>query len=242
MNPRLLLIIFPALFIFSCKSSQRINKDFLLFQRGTVYSKSLNQEQAMLFNLPNTGGSTSSNSQALQNSIGYLVDMNGNIEVPLIGEVKAAGLTRAQLTSNLLEKIARYVKDPGVMVRYLQFKVNVLGEVRSPGTKSFQTDRVTLIDAISAAGDLTDNGKREDVLVVREENGTRKSYTVDLRSGAAYQSPVFQLQQNDLVYVGANVNKLKAVNTNPNVQRDIQIGLAIASFAALIFNIINIVK
>ncbi len=218
-----------------------------------VYSKSLNQEQAMLFNLPNTatggsssggagggGGGASAGGNAAAS--GYLVDMSGDVEVALIGKVKAAGLTRTQLNDVLIQKIAPYVKDPGIIVRFLQFRVNVLGEVKQPGTKNFQTDRVTVVDALGAAGDLTDAGKREDITVIREENGKIKYYTIDLRSGTFFQSPVFQLQQNDLVYVGANTNKLKVLNTNPDVQRDIGLGLSIASFLTLLISIINITR
>ena len=194
----------------------------------------------MLFNIPN-GGSGNSSSQGSQQS-GYLVNMDGSLEVPLVGKVQAAGLTRTQLTDVLLQKIAPYVKDPGLIVRYAQFRVNVLGEVKSPGTQIFQTDRITVIDALSSAGDLTDAGKREDVLVIREEQGQRKYYKIDLRSGASFQSPVYQLQQNDIVYVGANANKLKTLNSNPNVQRDISLGLSIASFVALLVNVINILR
>jgi polysaccharide export outer membrane protein len=256
-----LFVLFIGSLVTSCNSTRRMDTDYLLFQRGLdslgapqlkepsiqpndllgiqVYSKSLNQEQAMLFNIPNTGVGGGSGGAS---TTGYLVDMSGNIEIPLIGSVKASGLTRAQLTHTLLEKLNRYVKDPGVIVRFLQFKINVLGEVKSPGTKSFQTDGVTIIDALGAAGDLTETAKRDDILVIREENSQRKAYHVDLRSGTAFQSPVFQLQQNDIVYVNATTNKLRQLKTNPNVQKDISLALTVASFAILIVNLINTFK
>jgi polysaccharide biosynthesis/export protein len=254
----LLSIILAVLSLTSCSSSQKINRDFLYFETGLdsmgavqlkepiiqsndllsiqVFSKSLNQDQAMLFNLPNTGGSAGGSSS------GYLVNMDGYLEVPLIGKVKAAGLNRTQLTELLVQKIAAYVKDPGVIVRFAQFRVNVLGEVKNPGTKLFQTDRITIIDAISAAGDLTEAGKREDILLIREENGQRRPYRIDLRSGTAFQSPVFQLQQNDVVYVGANSTKLKALQSNSNFQKDLGLALTITSFIVLIINLISTFK
>jgi polysaccharide export outer membrane protein len=121
----------------------------------------------------------------------------------------------------------------------MQFRVNVLGEVKAPGTYNFPSERVTILDAISAAGDLTDDAQRGNVMVIREENNKRNYYPVDLRSGAVFQSPVFQLQQNDLVYVGANKAKLTALKNNPNAQRNISLGISLISLALLVYNIIK---
>ncbi len=130
-----------------------------------------------------------------------------------------------------------------MLVRFLQFNINVLGEVKTPGIQSFKTDRVTVIDAISAAGDLTDYGKRENIMVIREEAGIRKFYTLDLRSGALFHSPGYQLQQNDIVYVSANDNKLKTLNIDPEAQR--KTGLVITGisvFATLVTLIITLTR
>ncbi|RYY14124.1 MAG: polysaccharide export protein, partial [Chitinophagaceae bacterium] len=202
-----------------CNPSKKINKDYLYFQNNRddlvkshlkeltikpndllaiqIYSKTNFQEQAAIFNI--TGNS-------------YLVDVNGKIEVPVVGEVTAAGLTRAQLQEVLKSKLSSQVKDPAVLVRFQNFTITVLGEVRSPGTKSFNTDKVTLIDALSAAGDLTPEGERENVTLSREDkNGIRHWYELDLRSAAIFNSEVFQLQQNDIIYVNANKTKLKSL-------------------------------
>lgn len=203
----------------SCNPSKKINRDFLYFQKGLdsietlqfketviqtndllsikIFSKTLNQEQAILFNLPviQTGN---------ESKEGYLVGMNGNIDLPILGSIKAAGLTKIELQTSLTEKLSNYIKNPFVLIRFLQFKVNVLGEVKTPGTQNFQSEYVTVFDALGAAGDLTDFGKREDVVVIREESTRRKYYKIDLRSGAVFQSPVYQLEPNDIVYVGAN--------------------------------------
>lgn len=234
----------PLFLLAACNSGKKVSKDFTYFQRGMdslgtvsyketviqtndllsvqVYSTTLSQEQASLFNLPNTEG--------------YLVDINGNIFMPVVGRIKAAGMTRAQLAVKIEEQLAPYVKGPSVLVRYRQFKVNILGEVRSPGTQNFTTERVTLIDALGAAGDLTDFGKRENVKVFREIDGERKMYEVDLRSAALFQSPAYQLQQNDIVYVSANKNKLGQVDVNPRTQRDLSLGLSILSGLAFLLN------
>lgn len=179
------------------------NNDLLSIQ---VLSASINQEQTAPFNLPPSAAGVSS---------GYLVNMSGNVEMAVIGSIKAAGLTQIQLQKSITEKITPYVKDPSVVIHFLQFKVNTMGEVKSPGTKTFQADRVTIIDAISASGDLTDLGKREDITVIREEGTVRKIYKLDIRSGGMFQSPAYLLQTNDIVYVGASdakFSQLKAAN------------------------------
>jgi len=217
---RSLLVVTSAILL-SCNSTKRVTKQsFIYFQNGLdsikyiqskepivqnndllsiqVLSTSLNQEQTVPFNTPASAGGASN---------GYLVNMSGNVEMPVIGTVKAAGLTQIQLQKSIVEKISPYVKDPSVVIHFLQFKVNVLGEVKSPGTQKFESDRVTIIDAISAAGDLTDNGKREDISVIREDGNTRKIYKMDLRSGSIFQSPAYLLQSNDIIYVGASDQK-----------------------------------
>ncbi len=216
----------------SCGSSKKIATDYLYFRGAEdtitvqakettiqpadllsiqVYSRTQNQEQAAIFNIP-----PSTNSLLLQ---GYQVSAAGNIDLPLIGPVRAAGTTKDELQQTLVQKLTPYVRNPSVLIRFLQFNINVLGEVRNPGAQKFAVDRVTIIDALSAAGDLTDFGKREDVTVIREENGKRIYHTVDLRSRTLFESPVYVLQPNDIVYVGPNSNKLKNISVDPQAQR-----------------------
>ena len=231
----------------SCNPTKNLNQDFLYFQRGAdsmgkamykdldiqpndvlqieVFSKTLNQDQASIFNFSAKDG--------------FLVDMQGMIDFPVLGSIKAAGMTRRQLTNNLTVKLEQYVKEPSVIVRFQQFKINVLGEVKGPGLKTFTTDKVTIIDAISNAGDLTEYGKREDIMVIRElPDGSRKVYPIDLRSAAVFHSPAFQLQQNDVVYVGANNQKLKSLKPRKE-WRGVQIGSSILAVATSLFFIIT---
>ena len=237
-----LVITFTSL-LFACNTSNKItNETYTYFQNGLdsvkyiqstlpliqkndqlsiqVTSTSLNQEQTLPFNLPPSASTT-----------GYHVNMAGEVELPVIGSVKAAGLTQDQLQKIIVEKLAPYVKDPTVMVHFLQFKVNVLGEVHSPGTKTFASDRVNIIDVISAAGDLTELGKREDVAVIREESTGRKIYKVDLRSGSLFQSPVYIVQSNDIVYVGASDQKFKQLKaaTKSFTQEALQVFVTVIS-------------
>lgn len=154
-------------------------------------------------------GSASAGSS--QNENGILVDKNGRIEIPVLGEMQAAGLTRLELAEAIKKKLieSQYIKEPTVSVRFKGAKILVLGEVSSPGVHELPSDRVTILDAIGMAGDLPPTARRENILVIREENGERKSYKVNLTSGEdILNSPVFYIQQNDVVYVEPN----KAIN------------------------------
>lgn len=146
------------------------------------------------------------------NSRGYLVEGDGIINFPLLGKVKVAGLTRRQVTDlirNRLEKEG-YIKDPVVMVRFLNFRVSVLGEVNRPGSYNVTSERITLFEALSLAGDLTIHGRRNRVAVIRETEGVRTILYHDLRSRDIFQSPDYYLKQNDLVYVEPNRAKADA--------------------------------
>lgn len=132
----------------------------------------------------------------------YQVDANGNIVLPVIGTVHASGLTCSKLAANIADKLRRmeYIKDASVNVRIINFKYSVLGEVKSPGTKTVDGERVTILEALSQAGDLNDTADRT-VTVLREKNGQRELATVDLRSKALFSSPFYYIQQNDVIYV-----------------------------------------
>lgn len=134
---------------------------------------------------------------------GYLVDSGGKINLPLIGVVKAVGLTLAQLEDSVTRKMEPFLKDPIVQVRFLNFKVTVLGEVNKPGDVQPLTERLTILEALGQSGDLKVTAKRDNILVVREVNGKRSMGRIDLTSGKLFKSPFFYLKENDLVYVEA---------------------------------------
>lgn len=149
----------------------------------------------------------SSESSSIQETVGLRVDKQGKIEVPILGEMQAAGLTRGELAKAIEAKLieGEYLKDPTVTVQLKSFKVTVMGEVNSPGVQSISGDRVTILEALTMAGDLTPSGKRDNILVVREEDDQRVSYVVDLTSSEkVLTSPCYYLKQNDVVYVQPN--------------------------------------
>ncbi|MFZ4862674.1 polysaccharide biosynthesis/export family protein [Sphingobacterium sp. Mn56C] len=146
----------------------------------------------------------------------YGIDVKGEIDFPKIGKVKLAGLTRTQAIEYLKKEVSKYIVDPGVSIELRNFRVTVLGEVRSPGTFPVTNDRITLLEALGMAGDLTINGVRKNVLVVREQDGVKKEYRVDLTARDALNSPVYYLAQNDVVYVEPNGARVQSSKYTQN--------------------------
>ena len=169
----------------------------------SIVVSSRNPELASMFNLPVVSyqaGSEIVTSGAQQRLLGYVVDNDGYIDFPVIGRIEVGGMTRWELSESikgiLLDK--GYLNDAVVTVEFMNFKVSVLGEVARPGTYSIEGDKVTVLQALSLAGDLTIYGKRENVTVIRELDGKR---VLDLCSVDVFKSPAYNLQQNDIVYV-----------------------------------------
>lgn len=182
-------------------------------------------------------GSTSSDS----NVAPYTIDSQGNINFPVLGKLHIAGMTREEVAEYIRrELISRdLAKNPIVTVEYLNLSVSVLGEVSHPGRFGINREDYTILDALSAAGDLTIYGKRDNIRVLREENGVQKVYTLDLSSGRNLtQSPVYYLQQNDVIYVEPNSTKARQSSPNGNSFLTPTFWISIASFAmtvALVF-------
>ncbi len=169
----------------------------------------------------------------------YRVDPEGNINFPVLGTLKIAGLNRSQATKMLQDKLKDYIKDPIVDIETVNYRITVLGEVARPGTFTAVNERITLIEAISLAGDLTIYGERENVLVIQDYDG-KKTYTrVNLKSDDLFNSPVYYLSQNDVVYV--EPNKTRAKNSAIGAQTGVilsSLGLLI-SMTALVVTILN---
>jgi len=173
---------------------------------------SLNPEATEVFNKPNTSGSANGTIS------GYLVSSDGTILFPILGSIPADGLTKEQLKESITKKlIARQLlTDPIVAIRRLNFKVTVLGEVKAPTVIPVPNEKISLLEAIGLAGDLTIYGKRENVLVIREENGLKKIKRINLNSTELLNSPYYYLQSDDVVYV--EPNKAKIATTNRSTQ------------------------
>lgn len=146
----------------------------------------------------------------------YLIDHNGNIEFPVLGTLHLAGMTRIEATEMLKEKISEYAKDPIINIRLANFTITVIGEVASPGTFTIQDERITLPEALGLAKDLTIYGKRKDILLIREVDDVKKFAYIDLTSVNSVLSPLYYLQQNDVIVVEPNKARIRSSTYNQN--------------------------
>ncbi len=165
-------------------------------------------EVAMPFNLGSTSGSNVSSGQQTVQS--YLVDSNGTIDFPILGQLKVSGSTRSEVLKMLQDKIAIYVKKPIINLRIMNFKVSVQGEVNSPGTYTVPSDRITLIEALTMAKDLTIYGKRNNILVIREVDGVKSYNRVDITKADFIHSSFYYLAQNDVIYIEPNKSRISS--------------------------------
>jgi len=168
---------------------------------------------------------------------GYLVSDSGYIDFPILGRFQAAGLTRDSLARSIKAKLVAglYVEDPVVTVRLQNFRVAVLGEVARPNQLQVQGERLTLLEALALAGDLTIYGQRKNVLVLREDNGRYTMGRVDLTGKSLFASPYYYLQQNDIVYVEPNKKKKRQSTYNPNTIRYITLAVSAGSLTTSTF-------
>jgi hypothetical protein len=211
-----------------------IHNDDLL----SIMVNSKNPELALPFNMPLVSYQLGSESPGVQRVLGYLVDVNGNIDFPILGKLHVAGLTRLQLTEMIKERLISedLIKDPIVTVQFLNYKISVMGEVSRPGSFNISSDRVTLLEALSMAGDLTIYGRRDRVAVIREKDGKRTILFHDLRSSDIFNSPCYYLQQNDIVYV--EPNKVKAEQSGINQNKSVGVWLSAASILVSIASLV----
>ena len=167
-------------------------------------------EATAMYNLPLGNPSLKGNINATQSPRiqTHIVDRNGMIQLPVLGEIQAAGLSTKELEAVIKNRVSEQVKDPFVRVEMINFTVNVMGEVKAPQRMVVGKERFSVLDALAAAGDLTEYGKRDNVLVIRTENGKSTYHRLNLTDGSIYASPYFYLQQNDVVYVEPNDIKI----------------------------------
>ncbi|WP_244914346.1 polysaccharide biosynthesis/export family protein [Sphingobacterium faecium] len=163
----------------------------------------------------------------------YTVDVDGNIILPMLGKVHVEGLTRLQAIEKIRDELSQYIKDPGVNMNFNNFRVSVLGEVARPGSFIMPTERVTILEALGMAGDLTIRGVRQHVTLIREVNGQKSMHHLDLTKQETLNSPYYYLAQNDVIYVEPNkaqINNSK-LGANTNI---------IISIAGLLITVISV--
>ncbi|NCA78936.1 MAG: polysaccharide export protein [Sphingobacteriia bacterium] len=169
----------------------------------------------------------------------YLVDINGEITFPVLGKIKLAGLKKSEAINLIQNKLVQYLKDPIVTIQFLNYKVTVLGEVGRPGSYTITNERVSILEALGLAGDMTVYGKRDNVLLIRENNGKKEFIRLDLNSTTPLSSPYYYLQQNDVIYVEPNSTKLRSA-ASLNVSLWLTAVSTLASMVTVIVALINI--
>lgn len=186
-------------------------------------------EAALPFNLPMASYYVGGDSYGQQRTLGYLVDSEGNIDFPVLGKIHVEGMTRNRLRELIKTKLIDngLLKDPIITVNFLNFKVSVQGEVNNPGSFNITGERITLLEALSMAGDLSIYGRRDRVAVIREANGERTIRYHNLTTTDLFRSPYYYLQQNDIVYVEPNKRKIQQSNINQN--NSVSVWLSIVS-------------
>ena len=214
----------------------------------SIVVSSRNPELVAMFNLPVVSyqaGSEIVSGGSQQRLMGYVVDNEGQIDFPVLGQINVSGLTRWELSELIKERLLKdgLLTDAVVTVEFMNFKVSVIGEVNNPGTFSIEGDKVTVLQAISLARDLTIFGERENVTVIRERNGERTMYEINLCDVSMFQSPAYYLQQNDVVYVQPSKVKARQSTTDDKALRLTSIfvsgGSLLVSIAALIVNLVR---
>lgn len=188
----------------------------------SINVSSLNPEASTPFNL--TGGTTEVSS-AIGERVDYLVDEAGEIDFPVIGKLKIEGLSPEELRILLRGKLSDYLKDPIINIRLRNFTVTVLGEVNAPGTYPVDGEQITILEALGLAGDLSITGVRENVLVIRDFNGTKVYTRINLLSKNMMKSSVYYLTQNDVIYVAPNKAGVSASNVDANTKASIAVTL-----------------
>jgi polysaccharide biosynthesis/export protein len=188
-----------------------------LIQKNDLLSisvSSLNPEASAVFNSPNISNLAIPGSSGGNSASGYLVSTDGTIQFPILGSIKAAGMTKDQLRDSINNKLLdrKLLIDPIVRVRFLNFRVTILGEVKNPAVVTVPNEKISLLEAIGLAGDLTIYARRDNVLVIREENGDKTIKRLDLNSNELLSSPYYYLKSNDVIYVEPNKSRVASTS------------------------------
>lgn len=202
--------------------------------RIIIHSK--NEELVGMFNLQ-ISGTTESGSYSL-----YTVNSAGQIDMPVLGIIDVEGYTRTELADYIKYRLlsANLLRDPIVNVEYANMNFYVAGEVNKPGRVEINRDRINLLEALLDAGDLTINGRRDNILVLRTENGVQVPYRVDItNTRSLYSSPVYYVQQNDMIYVEPNEQRINQSSQNANVTRTPSFWMAVGSFLMSLILFLN---
>lgn len=232
------ILLFAGLSLASCNSTKNIVyfdqvKDTTFYSTGSnnltplqpsnilsITISSANAEASIPYNLNSSaGGRATTVTGNSTEAGGYLINSDGYILMPVLGAVKAAGLTKNQLQESITNLILskKTLLNPIVEIRFLNYEVTVIGEVARPTVITVPSESISMLKALGLAGDLTIYGKRENILLIRDEGGKKKTRHIDLSSPQFFNSPYYYLQPNDVVYVAPNKTKINQANSNPQL-------------------------
>lgn len=246
---RYVLIVISILFLGSCGSAEEVvyfqnigdyetlvNENtfapkFKVDDIVSIFISTLNPEASAPFNL-----FRGSQADGRPEQVDYIVDKEGEIDFPVIGKLRIVGLSPEELRVKLRTELADYLIDPIINIRLENFTVSVLGEVNRPGVYEVNGERITILEALGLAGDLTIKGKRDDVAVIRDFDGTKVYQRVDLRDKNLFQSPVYYLTQNDVVYVKPNKSRVASASLDNRATITVSIISVLITSALIIFN------
>lgn len=204
----------------------------------SIVVSSLNAETNQAFNsgilLPTATGPSTGAAVNRVNE-GYLVDSNGEVNFPIVGKLKLAGLTKEEATQKIVDIVGKSAKLPVVTIRFLNFRVTVIGEVNRPSTFTVPMEKINVLEALGLAGDMTGYGRRDDVLIIREKNNVRTTTRINLNNKSTLNSPYFYLQQNDIVYVEPDKAKALQVST-----RSVNLPIYLSVVSVLVILLTNI--
>lgn len=254
MNKKIILLLFSILTIASCKTPEDIEyfqgttqksittQNFTTLKLvagdkiGVTVTSANTPELATRYNLT-TGNYSSSTNNA--DNMRYTIDENGNIDLPGVGRIHVGGLTRAEAAAHIQSLFrAGIINDAVVTVAAYNRYITVLGEVARPGLQEITRDNITILEAIGRAGDLTITGQRKQIKVIRQEGNKSKTYYIDLTSNDLFKSPVYNLQQNDVVYIAPNNKRKRESKATGNTFNTPSVWISLASLATTITTLI----
>lgn len=223
----------------SAVQEQIQNQSALRIQKADILGltvTSLNPEASVIYNRGNTSsvqGNVGGNIDPVLTSNGFVVDQNGNIQMQSIGDIKVEGLTTVQARAIIEQKLTKFLKEPVVSLKIVNYRISVMGDVLRPGVYPVSNERVSLTEALSMAGDLNITAQRNNVLLIREINGERQYIRLDLQSKSLFSSPYYYLQNNDVLYIQPGKTKYASVDAS---YRNVSIVLSALSVIALLIS------
>ena len=225
--------------------TMKVNKGVIIQPQDqlSIIVSSLDPKLSSQFNLSLSSyitGTEMTSSSGTHRITGYVVDNEGYINFPALGRIHAAGFNRWELQEKISDELEDrgLLKDAIVTVEFMNFKISVLGEVSSPGSYSVAGDKITILQALAQARDLTIYGRRDNVHVIREQNGRRHIYTLDLTNSDIFKSEAYYLQQNDVVYVTPNKVRAGQSTLNQNSVKTVSFWVTISNVALTAANFI----